>query len=721
MTRLLLIMLILSLPLFSSQLDLTPEEQTYLKNKKQINLCIDPNWMPFEKIDIHGKHIGMTADYFDIFRETLGVDIKLIPSKSWEESIALAKHRQCDVMSLVMETKERRKYLNFTTPYVDIPLVIATKIDIPYVTDINSITDRKVGMTKGYAFIEILKKKHPHLNIVEVEDITDGLDRVSKGELFGYIGSLASIGYKLQTAFNGELKISGKFSEKWELSIGVRSDDKILLDIFQKAVDNISLKQRQKILNSWITIKYEKGTDYTLIWKILAVVFFVILLGIYRHYLLKRSNTKLSSLNKELESTKEEVNRSLEYFEYLFNNSIETIGLFQDNRCINLNEAGIKLFGFKDLEDAIGKTPFDFIAPQSIALVKKNIMDGYQLPYEAYAQKQDGEMFPVLIKGQYKVINNKLTRITSLIDLTELKNKEFLIVKKSKELNKSISIMSRYVIYSKTDLKGIITEASDAFCKMSQYTREELVGRPHNIIRHEDMPKSAFKDMWKTIKSGKTWNGEVKNRKKDGGYYWVEADISPECDEEGNIFGYVAIRHDITAQKKVEEIAITDGLTALYNRRHFDTIFPQQRALYKRNKESLAFVLIDIDHFKQYNDIYGHQDGDTALKLVAQSLHETMKRPNDYIFRLGGEEFGLIYYVKDTDEALLIANKVRQNIEHLNIAHTGNSASKFVTISSGLYIIKEDDISSTDEIYKKADEALYASKQNGRDQVSSVA
>ena len=714
----LLIMLILPLSLFSSQLHLTPQEQEYLKNKKQINLCIDPNWMPFEKIDLNGKYIGMTADYFDIFRETLNIDITLIPSKSWEDSIALAKRRQCDIMSLVMETKERKKYLNFTTPYVDIPLVIATKSDIPYVSDIDSITDRKVGITKGYAFIEILKMKYPTLNIVEVEDITDGLNRVCNGELFGYIGSLASIGYKFQTEFNSELKINGKFSEKWELSIGVRSDDKILFDIFQKVIDNIDLKQRQKILNSWISVKYEKGTDYTLIWKILAVVFFVILLGVYRHYLLKKSNNKLSSLNQQLELTKEEVDRSLEYFEYLFNNAIETIGLFQDNICINLNEAGIKLFKFKNLEDAIGKTPFDFIAPQSIELVKKNIMNEYQLPYEAYAQKQNGEIFPVLIKGQYKVINNKLTRITSLIDLTELKNKEFIIVKKSKELNKSLLIMSKYVIYSKTDLKGVITEVSDAFCKISQYTRDELLGKPHNIIRHKDMPKSAFKDMWKTIKSGKTWNGEVKNRKKDGGYYWVIADISPECDEDGNIFGYVAIRHDITDKKKVEEIAITDGLTALYNRRYFDTIFPQQVALYKRKKELLAFVLIDIDHFKQYNDIYGHQDGDTALKRVAQSLRYTMKRPNDYVFRLGGEEFGLIYYVKNTDEALLIANKVRQNIESLKIDHMGNSVSKFVTVSSGLYIIKQDDTSSIDEIYKKADEALYISKQNGRDQVT---
>jgi len=543
MIRLLLIISLLSLSLFSYQLNLTQAEREYLKNKKQINLCIDPNWMPFEKIDKNGKHIGITADYFDIFRDTLNIDIKLIPSKTWNESIELAKSRKCDVMSLVMETQERKKYLSFTTPYLDIPLVITTKLDTPYITDIESIIDKKIGITKGYAFIEILQEKHPNLNIVEVEDITDGLNKVRKGELFGYIGTLASIGHKFQIEFNGELKIAGKFYEKWELGIGVRSDDKILFDIFQKAIDNIDTKQRQSILNSWISIKYEKGIDYALIWQILTVVLFVILLGIYRHYILKRSNHKLSSLNRQLELTREELNRSSEYFEYLFNNAIETIGLFQDNICINLNEAGIKLFGFKNLEDAVGKTPFDFIAPRSIELVKKNIMNEYQSAYEAYAQKQNGEIFPVLIKGQYRIINNKTTRITSLIDLSELKNKEFLIVKKSKELKESILMMSKYVIYSKTDLKGVITEASDAFCAISQYTRDELLGKPHNIIRHKDMPKSVFKDMWETIKSGKTWSGEIKNRKKDGSYYWVVADISPEFDEDGNIFSYVAIRH----------------------------------------------------------------------------------------------------------------------------------------------------------------------------------
>ena len=131
-------------------------------------------------------------------------------------------------------------------------------------------------------------------------------------------------------------------------------------------------------------------------------------------------------------------------------------------------------------------------------------------------------------------------------------NLEIKIDKKTQELQKSLHIMSKYIIYSRTNLKGIIIEASDAFCDISQYSKNELLGKPHNIIRHPDMPKEIFKEMWKVIRSGKVWQGEVKNRKKDGNYYWVQVDISPEFDNNGNIHSYVAIRHDITAKKDFE-------------------------------------------------------------------------------------------------------------------------------------------------------------------------
>jgi len=114
-------------------------------------------------------------------------------------------------------------------------------------------------------------------------------------------------------------------------------------------------------------------------------------------------------------------------------------------------------------------------------------------------------------------------------------------------------MVDKHIIVSTTTTKGVITDASSAFCEISGYSKEELIGRPHNIIRHPDMPKSAFKDMWDTIKQGKVWNGVVKNLKKDGGYYIVDAYIEPIFGRKGKITGYIAIRHNITDREHLKE------------------------------------------------------------------------------------------------------------------------------------------------------------------------
>jgi len=119
------------------------------------------------------------------------------------------------------------------------------------------------------------------------------------------------------------------------------------------------------------------------------------------------------------------------------------------------------------------------------------------------------------------------------------------------KLGKSLDIVDKYIIRSRTDPNGIITYVSDAFCKISGYTKEELIGHSHNIIRHPDMPSSVFENMWKTIQSGKVWHGEVQNLKKDGGFYWVDATIEPILDK-GKIIAYDAIRQDITDKKAVQ-------------------------------------------------------------------------------------------------------------------------------------------------------------------------
>lgn len=112
-------------------------------------------------------------------------------------------------------------------------------------------------------------------------------------------------------------------------------------------------------------------------------------------------------------------------------------------------------------------------------------------------------------------------------------------------------LFNKYTITSETDLKGRITYVSDPFLEISGYTKEELIGKDHSIVRHEDMPKEAFKEMWKTIKSKNIWRGEVKNRKKDGSFYWVDSIVFPLLNHEQEIQGYKSIRIDITDKKRL--------------------------------------------------------------------------------------------------------------------------------------------------------------------------
>ncbi|WP_345987767.1 PAS domain-containing protein [Sulfurimonas sp. HSL1-2] len=115
------------------------------------------------------------------------------------------------------------------------------------------------------------------------------------------------------------------------------------------------------------------------------------------------------------------------------------------------------------------------------------------------------------------------------------------------------------LIISRTDLKGIITYANDTFADISGYTPEELVGQPHNILRHPDMPKSAFRHMWETLKAGKAWEGYVKNRRKDDGYYWVYARVSGVF-KNGELIEYKSLRSYVPHSKRYEMQNVYDAM-----------------------------------------------------------------------------------------------------------------------------------------------------------------
>lgn len=168
--------------------------------------------------------------------------------------------------------------------------------------------------------------------------------------------------------------------------------------------------------------------------------------------------------------------------------------------------------------------------------------------------------------------------------------------------------------------------------------------------------------------------------------------------------------------KKYKIDSITDSMTNLYNRKYFDTIFDNMPFIANENDWKCAFIMIDIDYFKQYNDTYGHDMGDVALKKVALTLKEYFNKKYEFVFRLGGEEFGIVLF-DITEESLENCLKdINCKILELEIEHKNSKILDIVSISMGAIIYEPHTYISANKLYKQADECLYKSKQNGRNQ-----
>ena len=233
----------------------------------------------------------------------------------------------------------------------------------------------------------------------------------------------------------------------------------------------------------------------------------------------------------------------------------------------------------------------------------------------------------------------------------------------------------------------------------------------------KDLPLEFVKKIKDTINKQETIEGELEKTTKDGQEYWIQKSIMPIYDDNIRV-GEVIVNYDITEKKKLEQLAIKDGLTGLYNRRFFDETLKKEISRVARKKKKLSFFILDVDFFKKYNDSYGHEAGDEALVAVSHEVKKALHRGGDFAFRLGGEEFGVLFSNTSIEDSLRIADKIRINIEALEIEHSNSKVAKYVTVSIGLLVVDFAQ-ESVDEhgFYTMADDALYQAKNSGRNRV----
>ena len=198
--------------------------------------------------------------------------------------------------------------------------------------------------------------------------------------------------------------------------------------------------------------------------------------------------------------------------------------------------------------------------------------------------------------------------------------------------------------------------------------------------------------------------------------YYLQAELEAKNKQlEAKIEKCQSVEHELLKlTHEYSKLATTDGLTNVANRYQFDRTLAQEWQRGKREQFHLSLILCDVDYFKLYNDRFGHQAGDNCLKQVAQAILTVIQRPGDLVARYGGEEFGIILPRTTAQNALLVARKIGKQVENLALPHPDSSASKYVSLSSGVTSIIPNLKHTQEELLATADKALYQAKGSGR-------
>ena len=287
--------------LAAAQLKLSQEEQNFLAELKTLKLCVGPDSLPLDDIQ-NGEHIGIGAEYMQLFQQQIGIPISLVETVTWEQSLELVKQGSCQIIALAAQTPQREEFLYFSQSFVQIPFVVVTTQEKFFVSTLSQLSNKELGVHKGYAYIDLLNNRHPDISLIEFNSRKEGLEAVSQGHVFGYLSGLHLAGYAIQTGGYTNLKINGQFDELSiiELGIGIRKEYPMLLEIFNRAINTISKTEKQRIESSWLTVRYEIVEDHQRIIQFAIIASVILLFLLYRQYYLRKHNFEMAKREKEI-------------------------------------------------------------------------------------------------------------------------------------------------------------------------------------------------------------------------------------------------------------------------------------------------------------------------------------------------------------------------------------------------------------------------------------
>ncbi len=280
-------------------LELSDAEKKFIKS--HVFKCVSTgSWEPFNTMK-NGKLVGIAVDYWSIIKKKLNLKTKCKIDNNWSNILYEIKNKTADITISTTSNPQRKKYAVFSKPYATFPIVIATRNDAGFISNMNLLKNKKMAVGKNYTIERLLKKNYPSIKIVETKDTDDALKLVRDGKVYATADILPVIAYKINKYDFSNLKIAGKTPWNFGVSIMVRKDYKELIPAINKAIDSISENEKIKINNNWISVHYQKGYSIEQIINIILIGLIIILIILGWAVYLKREIEKRKKLEIELE------------------------------------------------------------------------------------------------------------------------------------------------------------------------------------------------------------------------------------------------------------------------------------------------------------------------------------------------------------------------------------------------------------------------------------
>jgi|GEM_PF-1709276 len=304
-----------------SMLALSLKEKAFLRDHPHIRLGVDPSLPPLEWIDEQSRYQGICSDYVALIEKRLGVSMDVVSGLTWKGVESEAINRNVDIVPCLIDSSSRRRYLNFTRPYLSYPVVIITRQETPLVGDLATLAGQKVGVVTGYAYQEFLQENYPAIHLKEALNVLQCLQQLSSGVTDAYIENLAVASYLMQKHNITNLKISspsdGPTSK--DLVMGVRNDWPEMVSILDKALKSITQTEKNEISNRWMAVRFEHTIDWTRVIKITvsvgAVALIIISLILFWNRKLAMEIAARIEVEQELLKSKEDAEKARSYAE----------------------------------------------------------------------------------------------------------------------------------------------------------------------------------------------------------------------------------------------------------------------------------------------------------------------------------------------------------------------------------------------------------------------